>query len=207
MGIAAWNRGSQPPLQDSDWLLPFLPRLRAQGGRLLELRCGPGVDAAKLVSAGLDVVAFDGAPGPLSRARQEVSGLSFLRADLALPLPFREGTFGCAVSSLALHYLPWAETRAAFAEVRRVLRQGSPFLFRVNATDDFHHGAGEGEELEPNFYRSPNAFHSETKRFFDAETVLAAADGLFEVEHLEHKTIYRYEEPKRVWECMARARG
>lgn len=124
---------------------------------MLELGCGPGLDAATL-----------------------------------------------AVASLSLHYLPWAETRAAFAEVARVLRTGAPFLFRVNATDDFHHGAGEGEVVEPNFYRSPRRIHAETKRFFDEAAVQAAVAGYFAVEHLEHVTVVRYEKPKRAWECLAR---
>lgn len=61
----------------------------------------------------------------------------------------------------------------------------------------------EGEELEPNFYRQPAAFHAETKRFFDEPMVRAAVEGHFEVRHLEHKTIYRYQDPKRIWECLA----
>lgn len=109
------------------------------------------------------------------------------------------------MSSLALHYLPWAATRAAFTEVRRVLHPGAPFLFRVNADDDFHHGAGQGLELEPGLFRVPFAGHSDTKRFFDEAMVLATVEGLFDVEELEHETIYRYEQPKQVWTCLARA--
>lgn len=164
------------------------------------------MDASTLTAHGFEVVGFDRAP--LARATASAPAAAFLRADLARTLPFRDGTFDSAVSSLALHYLAWAETRAAFGEIRRVLRDGSPFLFRVNATDDFAHGAGVGEELEPNFYRSADSYHahfSETKRFFDEAMVRAALEGLFEVEHLEHKTIHRYEQPKRVWECVGRA--
>lgn len=204
----AWGQGSQPLPRDSDWLLPFLPRLGAAGRRLLEIGCGPGRDAAVLANAGFTVFAFDRAP--VARARQHAPGAVLLRADLGQVLPFRDGSFDCAVSSLALHYLPWAATRAALAEIRRVLKGGAPFLFRVNATDDFAHGAGRGEELEPGFYRSPDpshAYFSDTKRFFDEAMVLAAVEGLFTVEQLEHKTIHRYEDPKRVWECLCSAFG
>ena len=86
-----------------------------------------------------------------------------------------------------------------------MLAPGAAFLFRVNATDDYNHGAGEGEQLEPNFYRTPTAFHSETKRFFDEPMVRAAVAGHFELEHLAHRTIHRYEQPKQAWECLARA--
>ena len=187
---------------DSDWLVPFLGVFREAGSNVLEAGCGPGLDARTLGAAGFEVTAFDRAD--LGRARAQAPDARLVRADL-VHLPFKDGAFDAAVSSLALHYLPWAETRTAFAELRRVLRAGAPFLFRVNATDDYHHGAGQGEELEPNFYRAPLATHAETKRFFDETAVRAALEELFAVEHLEHTTIYRYEDPKRVWECLARA--
>jgi SAM-dependent methyltransferase len=168
----------------------------------LEVGCGPGSDAATLVKHGFEVTAFDRAP--LERAKANAPEANLLRADLSGQLPFRDGTFDAAVSSLALHYLPWNATLKVFAEVRRVVRSGAEFLFRVNAEDDFNHGAGEGEELERGFYRTPNPFYSESKRFFDEAMVRSAVEGLFEILHLEHKTIHRYDEPKRVWECLAR---
>lgn len=195
---------SQPLPKDSGWLLPFLPALRALGPRVLEVGCGPGLDAATLSRHRFEVVGFDRAREPLLRARGRAAGATLLQADAAIPLPFRDGAFDASVASLSLHYLPWAATRRAFGEVARVLRPGAAFLFRVNATDDHHHGAGQGEELEPNFYRNPASFHAETKRFFDEAAVRQAVAGLFEVEHLAHVTIDRYEQPKRVWECLAR---
>ena len=198
----AWELGGQPLPRGSDWLSPFLGRLRERGSRLLEVGCGPGLDAASLTAAGFEVTAFDRAS--LARARASAPGTRLFRADL-LHIPARNDAFDAAVSSLALHYLPWRETRAAFAEVRRVLVPGAPFLFRVNATDDYNHGAGEGEELEPNFYSAPRAYHAETKRFFDEGMVRAALHGWFAVEELAHRTIHRYAQPKQAWECLARA--
>ena len=195
------RQGSRPLPKDSDWLLSFRPQLRELGPRLLELGCGPGLDAATLLAGGFEVTALDRAS--LSRARKAAPAARLLRADLATTLPFRDASFDAAVSSLALHYLPWRETRNAFAEARRVLRHGAPFLFRVNATDDFFHGAGQGGQLEPNFYSQPGAYHAETKRFFDEEMVRAAVEDLFEVSHLEHETIYRFDDPKAVWECLS----
>lgn len=195
---------SQPVPKDSDWLLPFLPALSECGRRVLEIGCGPGIDAARLTAAGFEVTAFDQAP--LQRAREVAPDARLLRATLAQAFPFRDGSFDAAVSSLALHYQPWQATRETFAEIRRVLHPGGPVLFRVNATDDVHHGAGEGERLERGFYRTPSPYFSETKRFFDEAMVRDALDGLFEIEQLEHQTIHRYENPKRVWECLARRR-
>ena len=196
--------GSQPLPQDSDWLLRFLPKLGQLGRRVLEVGCGPGIDAGTLTRAGFEVVAFDRASVALTRARERAPNATLLRADLARTLPFRGEGFDAAVSSLALHYLPWAETRAAFGEIRRVLNPGAPFLFRVNAFDDYAHGAGEGEELERGFYAAPGSYHADTKRYFDESMVRAAVVSLFEVEHLEHVTIHRYQQPKRAWECLGR---
>jgi SAM-dependent methyltransferase len=207
VGSGASNPGSRPLPKDSDWLLPFLASLRALGPHLLEVGCGPGLDAVNLLGHGFAVTAFDHAEKPLLHAATVAAGAWLLRADIATPLPFRDAIFDGAVSSLALHYFTWAETRAAFAEVRRVLRPGAPFLFRVNATDDVSHGAGQGDEIETNFFRQPGAYHADTKRFFDDEAVRAAVAGLFQVGHLEHRTIHRYAEPKQVWECLARASG
>lgn len=193
--------GSQSP-HGSDWLLPYLEHLRGHSSRLLEAGCGPGFDAAWLTDAGFRVVAFDRMP--VARAVANAPGAALLRAD-ARWLPLRNGVFDAVVAALSLHYLPWDETLAAFIEVRRVLRTGGAFLFRVNATDDFYHGAGAGEEIEPNFYRTSASLYSETKRFFDEESVRAALDGRFEVESLKHTAIQRNENPKRIWECLARA--
>lgn len=189
--------------RDDGWLVPFLGELERLGPRVLELGCGPGNDAMRLVEAGFEVVAFD--RQPVSEARRRAPGGHFFRADLGRTLPLRSARFDAAVASLSLHYLPWAETLCAFAEVRRVLRPGSPFLFRVNATDDVHHGAGQGLELEPNYFAATPGSWAEAKRFFDEAGVRAVTAGLFEIQHLEHRTIHRYEQPKQVWECLCRA--
>lgn len=203
MSDSQQQRESRPLPKDSDWLSPFLGQLGNLGSKLLEVGCGPGIDAATLLAAGFEVTAFDRIT--LDRARAAAPRAALLRADLSRSLPFCDGAFDAAMSSLALHYLPWRQTRETFGEVHRVLRRGAAFLFRVNATDDFAHGAGQGEEIEQHFFRDPHHFHADTKRFFDEEMVKAAVDGWFDIEHLEHKTIYRYRDPKRVWECLALA--
>ncbi|MBI5948278.1 MAG: class I SAM-dependent methyltransferase [Chloroflexi bacterium] len=195
---------SAPP--EAGWLSRHLPALRAAGTSVLDLGCGPGRDCAFLSAEGFRVTGCDRYAAALARARIAAPAAAYLRLDIARPLPFRSGTFDAAIASLSLHYLPWVETLAAVAEVRRVLRPGGLFLFRVNASDDVNFGAGRGEEVEPGLFRvdgEPGRW-SPVKRFFDAAMVHAMAAGAFEIERLEHRAIDREGVTKRIWECLAR---
>lgn len=192
-----------PPPATEEWLAPFVGRLLQSGARALDVGCGPGLDAAYLTESGFDVVAFDrrdpGWAGEKSRLR-----VAYLRADVRYP-PVRAGAVDVVLASLSLHYLPWNETLAAFAAAVDCLRPGGCFLFRVNASDDYHHGAGAGEEIEPGFFRRPPGAGgwSDTKRFFTEADVRAVLPPNVAIEHLAHRTIHRYDKPKQVWECLA----
>jgi len=199
----AQRAGHDPPMADplpDDWLAAFFDRLVAVGPNVLDAGCGPGMDAATLARKGFAVTAFD--------RKKPVAGkwlppVDHLLADVRA-LPFRPATFDTAIASLSLHYLPWDETLAAFAGVGATVRPGGLFLFRVNASDDVHHGAGQGEEVEPGFFQVPTALvrHAETKRFFTEAAVRAVIPAQFSVLHLVHRTIRRYQHPKQVWECL-----
>jgi SAM-dependent methyltransferase len=176
------------------------------GALVLEVGCGPGQDAAFLAGSGFRVVAFDRSLPALRRASEVAPAARLLRADASRPLPFRDGAFAAAIASLSLHYLPWTATLAAVAEIRRVLVPGAAFAFRVNATDDIHHGAGEGEEVEPGLFRARPPAHADLKRFFDEPMARALVTPAFDLLSLRHVTIHRYEYPKQAWEGFVRAR-
>ena len=182
------------------WLNPFLPRFREAGRRVLDAGCGPGLDAAFLAAKGFDVTACDRRRPPSAAWAAPVR---YVLADLCA-LPFRPSSFDAVVASLSLHYLPWSATLAAFRHTSELVGPGGCFLFRVNASDDVHHGAGQGEQFEPGFFRVPTAMvsHSETKRFFTEADVRAVIPPGFHLEPLAHRTIRRYEQPKQVWECL-----
>lgn len=202
------TEGFGPPPAFDPWLNAFLPALRAAGRRVLELGCGAGLDTATLTGAGFAVTACDRSPAALREARGRAPAARYFRADLRAPLPSADRRFDGVLASLSLHYFPRAQTEATVGEVRRVLRQGGAFLLRVNATDDVHHGVGEGELIEPDVYRAaPDQRYGQSfKRFFDEAAVRELLAGGWQIEQLAHRTIQRYAMPKQVWECLATKR-
>jgi SAM-dependent methyltransferase len=120
------------------WIEPFLAPLREVEARsVLELGCGTGNDAARLVREGYALTAIDLSTEAIERARTKFgSGINFLVADMARPLPFADGSFDAVMSNVALHMFPDGVTRSVFAEIARVVRLGGLFLFHVNALED-----------------------------------------------------------------------
>ncbi len=189
-----------------EWLTPYLPRFREAGSRVLDIGCGHGFESTLLCEDGFRVTAFDRDAPSIRAARERAPAALLFRADLSGPLPLATATFDVAVASLSLHYLRHAETRAAVSEVHRVLRDGGLFLFRVNATDDFKFGAGDGEQIEPGVYlQRTREGRSRLKRFFDERAVRDTLEGLFAIEELSHRTTCRWGPAKQTWQCLARA--
>ncbi len=120
------------------WIEPFLVPLREGGVRsILELGCGTGNDAARLAREGYALTAIDLSTEAIAQARAKFgSGINFLVADMARPLPFADGSFDAVMSNVALHMFPDSVTRSVFAEVARVVRPEGLFLFHVNALED-----------------------------------------------------------------------
>lgn len=89
-------------------------------GRVLELGCGTGRNLPRY-RPGTPLVAVDPHPQNLVRARRRAPGVPLVQAR-AEALPFRDGAFGTAVSSLVLCSVD--DPPRALAELRRVLAPG-----------------------------------------------------------------------------------
>jgi ubiquinone/menaquinone biosynthesis C-methylase UbiE len=101
------------------------------GARVLELGCGPGHLAIRLVrDHRLDVVGLDLDPAMVERARLGAKRLTGARPEFvvgdAAALPFDAAEFDLVVSTLSLHH--WSDPASASAEIARVLRPGGRVL-------------------------------------------------------------------------------
>lgn len=95
------------------------------GSDVLELGCGPGVDAVALAD-GRRYTGVDLSPVMLSIAEAHVPSAAFLRHDLtSLELP--AGSFDGVVAFYVFGHVPAAEYLPSFARVYRWLRPGGVF--------------------------------------------------------------------------------
>lgn len=179
------------------WLERWLPQLR-KVAHVLELGCDTGRDTAWLAGHGFSVVATDISTEALAACATAAPSAERLHHDLRDPLPFADSSFGAVIASLCLHYFDWATTVAAVSEIRRCLEPSGLLLCRVNSERDYLHGAGQGEEIEPGFYRQ-HGHYADTKRFFSAVDLDRLFEGWREVSRKE-LTIERYVKPKVAWE-------
>jgi ubiquinone/menaquinone biosynthesis C-methylase UbiE len=99
--------------------------LDGQGGRLLEVGCGIGVDSIQLARCGFDVTAVDLTESALAVAREFAERRRVtidFRLGNAEGLDFPDASFDVVYSFGVLHHTP--DIEAAVEEVRRVLRPG-----------------------------------------------------------------------------------
>ncbi len=96
--------------------------------RVLDLGCGAGVPATKLlVRAGFDVVGVDISQVQIERARQLVPGPTFIEADMVTWEP-ELAFFDAVVSFFALIHVPIQNQKDLFPRIRRWLRPGGLLL-------------------------------------------------------------------------------
>lgn len=102
--------------------------LQALGAkRVLDLGCGSGELAARLIAAGYEVVGIDPREAALAEARARAPEGRFLAAG-AEALPEEIGLFDAAFFVNALHHVPPEHMDAALDEALRVLRPGGELL-------------------------------------------------------------------------------
>jgi ubiquinone/menaquinone biosynthesis C-methylase UbiE len=125
----------------------------ADGMRVLEIGCGTGnvTLRAKRAAPGADVVGTDPDPLALARAQRKAQGLTGIRFECAYAqeLPFADGEFDRALSSMMLHHLPEDVKADALAEVHRVLRPSGTLHIVDIGGHTTAHAAGNLDDAIP----------------------------------------------------------
>ncbi|MEV8214287.1 methyltransferase domain-containing protein [Leifsonia sp. NPDC077715] len=108
--------------------------VRAGGGLVGDLGCGPGRIAVHLAGLGLDVVGIDLSPQMVEVARRDHPDLRFEVGSMAA-LPFGDGELAGALAWYSIIHTPDERQDALFAEFARVTRPGGALLlaFQVGA--------------------------------------------------------------------------
>jgi len=114
----------------AEWLRTHLfPRL-ATSARVLDLGCGNGVPATRMMAERFDVTGVDISDVQIARARQLVPGGTFIRDDIA-SIEFPQRSFDAVVSFFALIHVPTDEQRGLLGRVSGWLVPGGIFLATV----------------------------------------------------------------------------
>ena len=118
------------------WFLDETLARIAQGADVLELGCGPGIDAIE-VAEGRRYTGVDISSTMVARAAGRVPGATLIHADLTT-LDLEPSSFDAVVSLYVFGHLPPAEHRPAFARISRWLRPGGWLFasFPTGADDD-----------------------------------------------------------------------
>ncbi|MBN2981362.1 MULTISPECIES: class I SAM-dependent methyltransferase [Cohnella] len=136
----------------SSWLRRYLPiRGRDPAASVLEIGCGLGKETAFLVDCGYRVTATDVSETALSAVKSAFPSANLLLHDTRDRFPFPDESFDLAVASLSLHYFGYETMIRILADIRRLLKNGGPILFRLNSAND--EDAGKEHPIERYFYR------------------------------------------------------
>lgn len=113
------------------WLAPLMGSL-PYGASVLELGCGIGVPATRLLARHFHVIGVDIADLQIARARKLVPNAHFLRADMTR-VRFRSASFEAVVALYSIIHVPLQEQRRLFGRVYSWLAPGGVFLSILGA--------------------------------------------------------------------------
>lgn len=166
---------------------------------IIDLGCGFGNDTLYLKERGYDVIACDFSEKALERLTALIDKLTVKCFDMKDGLPFQDSCAKVIISDLSLHYFKWGETEKILSEINRVLKPEGILLCRVNSTKDANYGAGQGVEIEDNYYD----IDGKLKRFFN-EKQLRELFKDWDIQYMNEYVMRRYKMDKVLWEIAVK---
>jgi ubiquinone/menaquinone biosynthesis C-methylase UbiE len=122
---------------DRQWLDQFAEATRG-AGTVADVACGPGHITEYLRAQGMSVIGIDISPGMVRTAVARFPAIEFRVGDMTA-LDVASGSLAGVVAFYAIVHCSDAEVDSAFAEFRRVLRQGGLLLLAFHAGDETVH--------------------------------------------------------------------
>ena len=144
---------------------------------ILDLGCGIGIDTLHLVESGHRVIACDFSNTALEKVKENIPEARTIQFNMKNGIPFEKELFDVIIANKSIHYFTEKETEQLISELYRVIKPNGVFVFVVNSVNDSNFGAGQGIELEKDFYE----VRETTKRFFSQESL----EKFFDKEHWE----------------------
>lgn len=201
-----WNKlylsyGENKPKVDN-WLNKF--KCILDGSKdlpVIDLGCGFGNDTLYLSERGFRVISCDYSEEALNRLKYFIPNPDTRLFDMLDGLPFPDATATVLIADLSMHYFSSKDTSRIIGDISRVLVDGGYLICRVNSVNDVEFGAGQGVEIEDNYYD----INGNLKRFFDKKQI----DKFFkawDIEYVEECEMNRYPKLKRVWEIALKNR-
>lgn len=127
------NPGGDEGTESYERWVDDLAKLIRPRARVLDLGCGAGVPATKLLTdRSFDVLGVDISAVQIERARQLVPGANFELADM-VTWEHEPASFDAVVSFYALIHVPLDDQQDLFAKIRRWLRPAGHLLAIVGA--------------------------------------------------------------------------
>ena len=197
-----WNniyktKEDKKPLYDL-WLDKYIDVLeKAKESNIIDLGCGNGGDTLYLREKGYKVIACDYSEEALKTVNMFLPEVKTIQMDISKILPFENESAEVIIADLSLHYFNEETTKNILKEIKRVLKSNGYLIGRVNSINDLNYGAGNGDEVEKNFYLTKDGY----KRFFDREDI-EYYFGEFEIEHCKEERIVKYGDEKKAWEFV-----